>query len=68
MYAGNLIRFLYRLNIEVLAMITPELIARINELARKQREGVLTAAEKNRASQLATHLHRRHQVPNRSLP
>ena len=27
-------------------MITPELIARINELARKQREGTLTAAEK----------------------
>lgn len=27
-------------------MITPEVIARINELARKQREGGLTAAEK----------------------
>ena len=27
-------------------MITPELIARINELSRKQREGLLTVEEK----------------------
>lgn len=33
-------------------MITPDVIARINELARKQREGTLTAAEKDEQAKL----------------
>jgi len=33
-------------------VITPEVIARINELARKQREGELTAAEKEEQARL----------------
>lgn len=33
-------------------MITPELIARINELARKQREGLLSEVEKEEQAKL----------------
>jgi uncharacterized protein YnzC (UPF0291/DUF896 family) len=33
-------------------MITPELISRINELARKQREGLLSEAEKDEQAKL----------------
>lgn len=33
-------------------MITPEMIARINELARKQREGCLTEGEKEEQAKL----------------
>lgn len=33
-------------------MITPEVIARINELARKQREGTLTEDEKSEQAKL----------------
>lgn len=33
-------------------MITPEVIARINELARRQRAGVLTEAEKDEQARL----------------
>lgn len=33
-------------------MITPEIIARINELARKQKDGTLTPAEKDEQAKL----------------
>jgi uncharacterized protein YnzC (UPF0291/DUF896 family) len=38
--------------IEVIYVITPDVIARINELARKQRERTLTAAEKDEQAKL----------------
>lgn len=53
MFTDYLIVFFYQSDInEVTAVITPELIARINELAAKQRHGILTGAEKDEQTKL----------------
>jgi uncharacterized protein YnzC (UPF0291/DUF896 family) len=52
-FADNLIVFFYQSDTyEVTVVITPELIERINELAAKQRQGILTGAEKDEQAKL----------------